>query len=307
MALKRCIALLIGVCLSAVAEERIPPTYRTDVNEVVVHFVVKDATGKIVRDLARDDFQVLENGKQQEILEFMGVRSAEFPTSVYLLIDCSNVGYRGYVYMVETATNFVRRLPPDTSVAVYTFSRNLHRVLALTHDRIAQLTALYTPQVGDDPALYNSILLTIRDAAKQPGRKAIVAFTSHGTDYASMISPDDVARVAEDEGISIHVIAGDKPAERVTPGFARVTEKTGGAFYTLPKWKFSSELFDRVQDDLTNCYTVSYRSHNPPDGKYRRIQIGVKGRSLHVLARQGYTAPQNEDLSLTAMQHPSSE
>ena len=107
---------------------------------------------------------------------------------------------------------------------------------------------------------------TIRDAARQPGRKAIVAFTSHGTDYASMISPDDVARVAEDEGISVHVIAGDKPPERMTPGFVRVTQKTGGAFYTVANWKLSSALFDRVQDDLTNCYTVSYRSHKPPDG-----------------------------------------
>ena len=105
MAEKLCVALLIGACLSAVASERTLPTYRSDVNEVVVHFVVKDSSGKNIRDLARDDFEVLENGEQQEIVDFMGIRSSEFPTSVYLLIDCSNVSYKGYVYMVETATS----------------------------------------------------------------------------------------------------------------------------------------------------------------------------------------------------------
>ena len=59
---------------------------------------------------------------------------------------------------------------------------------------------------GDDTALYNALLLTLRDAAKVPGRKVVIVF-SNGPDNASMVAPDDVRAVAEDEGIPIYVIS----------------------------------------------------------------------------------------------------
>ena len=59
---------------------------------------------------------------------------------------------------------------------------------------------------GDDSALYNALLLTLRDAAKVPGRKVVIVF-SNGPDNASMVAPDDVRAVAEDEGIPIYVIS----------------------------------------------------------------------------------------------------
>jgi len=303
----RCVALLAVVCLAACAEEKTPPEFRTEVNEVVVSFVVKDSSGKNIRDLNQQDFRVLENGVEQEIVEYSGIFDQQFPGSIYLLMDSSSISYPGYVYMVEAARNFVRQLPPDTALAVYSFSRNLHRVLTLTRDRVAQLEAVATPEVGDDPALYNALLLTLRDAEKQPGTRAIVAFTNRGTDYASMISPDDVARVAQNNGVSIHVIAGGQPPETATPGFVRVTRKTGGAFYTVSNWQSSKTLFGRVEDDLTNRYTVAYRSQTPRDGKYRRIVIAVKDRSHRVVAREGYTAPQGDSAILTALQRPPSE
>ena len=46
---------------------------------------------------------------------------------------------------------------------------------------------------GDDTALYNALLLTLRDAAKVPGRKVVIVF-SNGPDNASMVG--DVFRRA---------------------------------------------------------------------------------------------------------------
>jgi Ca-activated chloride channel homolog len=69
------------------------------------------------------------------------------------------------------------------SVAVYTFSRNLSRPAALTHDRNEAIFGLRKAVAGDDSALYNGLLLTLRDAAKVPGRKVIIVF-SNGPDNA---------------------------------------------------------------------------------------------------------------------------
>jgi len=59
---------------------------------------------------------------------------------------------------------------------------------------------------GDDTAVYNTLLLTLRDAAKVRGRKVAIVF-SNGPDNASMVAPDDVRAVAEDEGIPIYMIS----------------------------------------------------------------------------------------------------
>ena len=91
-------------------------------------------------------------------------------------------------------------------MAVYTFSRNLTRAAGLSRDRSDVITGLRKAVAGDDSALYNGLLLTLRDAAKVPGRKVVIVF-SNGPDNASMVAPDDVRAVAEDEGIPIYVIS----------------------------------------------------------------------------------------------------
>ena len=81
---------------------------------------------------------------------------------------------------------------------MYTFSRNFSRPAPLTHERNDAILGLRKAVAGDDAALYNGLLLTLRDAAKVPGRKVIIVF-SNGPDNASMVAPDDVRAVAEDE------------------------------------------------------------------------------------------------------------
>ena len=127
-------------------------------------------------------------------------------TNVFVLFDTSNFMYRGFVYAEDAIADFVRGLDRADSVAVYTFSRNLSRAASLTRDHGDAISGLRNSVAGDDTALYNALLLTLRDAAKVPGRKVVIVF-SNGPDNASMVAPDDVRAVAEDEGIPIYVIS----------------------------------------------------------------------------------------------------
>src|ERR1700716_581840 len=50
-----------------------PPTFKVRVDYVEVDVVVTDRPGNLVRDLKKEDFQVLEDGKSQSITNFARV------------------------------------------------------------------------------------------------------------------------------------------------------------------------------------------------------------------------------------------
>ena len=98
-------------------------------------------------------------------------------TNVFVLFDTSNFMYKGFVYAEDAIADFVRGLDKADSVALYTFSRNLSRAAILTHDHAEAISGLRKAVAGDDTALYNALLLALRDAAKVPGRKVVIVFS----------------------------------------------------------------------------------------------------------------------------------
>jgi VWFA-related protein len=213
-------------------------------------------------------------------------------TNVFILFDTSNFMYRGFVYAEDAIADFVRGLDRADSIAVYTFSRNLTRAAALTRDRGDAIVGLRTAVAGDDTALYNALLLTIRDAAKVPGRKVVIVF-SNGPDNGSMIAPDDVRAVAEDEGIPIYVISTNEVnKDSISSGvFKRITGRTGGKAYWAKTWQKQVEAFENIREDLGNSYTVTYYPAPNPNEGFRTITVELAndpGRKLRVRARPGY-------------------
>lgn len=106
--------------------------------------------------------------------------------NIFILFDTSNYMYRGFVFAQDAIADFVRSLVGVNKVALYSYSRNLSRVATLTPDRAQILRSVRSTVAGDDAALYNSLLLTVKDAAQLTGRKAIVVF-SNGPDNASLV------------------------------------------------------------------------------------------------------------------------
>ena len=152
--------------------------------------------------------------------------------NVFVLFDTSNFMYRSFVYAEDAIADFIRGLDEADSVALYGFSRNLTRHANLTDDRLEAIKGLRRSVAGDETALYNALLLTLRDAAKVSGRKVVIVF-SNGPDTASTVGPDDVGAIAEDEGIPIYVISTkDLNKDPISSNaFRRITSRTGGRAY----------------------------------------------------------------------------
>jgi VWFA-related protein len=213
-------------------------------------------------------------------------------TNVFVLFDTSNYMYKTFVYASDAIADFVRGLDRADSVAVYTYSRNLKRVAPLSKERNDAIFGLRKAVAGDDSALYNSLLLTLRDAAKVPGRKVIIVF-SNGPDNASMVAPDDVRAVAEDEGIPIYVISTNEVNKDPISSnvFKRISTRTGGKSYFATNWQKQVEAFEAIREDLGNSYTVTYYPKPNPNEGFRKITIDPindPGKKWRIRNRPGY-------------------
>jgi Ca-activated chloride channel homolog len=308
----------LAAALVLLAQER--PVFRVKVDMVVLGFTVTDSKGKYVTGLKPKDFRVLEDGIVQKFSTFgegnrppvqvmedgstqpivikggseaSTDRSDAFVgTNVFVLFDTSNYMYRGFVYASDAIADFVRGLDRADSVAVYTYSRNLSRAAILSRDRNDAITGLRKAVAGDDSALYNSLLLTLRDAAKIPGRKVVIVF-SNGPDNASMVAPDDVRAVAEDEGIPIYVISTNEVnKDPISSGvFRRISTRTGGKAYFAKTWQKQVEAFEDIREDLVNSYTITYYPQPNPNEGFRKIAVEIPsdvGKKYRVHARPGY-------------------
>ena len=301
------------------------PTFRVKVDMVVLSFTVTDSKGHYINGLKPGDFRLTEDSIAQKINTFgegnkppvqvldngstrplaasaevgtqldgaTDVRPDSFVgTNVFVLFDTSNYMYRGFVYASDAIADFVRGLDKTDSVAVYTFSRNLSRPAPLTHDRNDAIFGLRKAVAGDDAALYNGLLLTLRDAAKVPGRKVIIVF-SNGPDNASLIAPDDVRAVAEDDGIPIYVIStNDVSKDPMSSNvFRRISTRTGGKAYFAKTWQKQVEAFESIREDLGNSYTITYYPQPNPNEGFRKINVEIVtdvGKKYRVRARPGY-------------------
>jgi VWFA-related protein len=200
--------------------------------------------------------------------------------------------YKGFVYAEDAITDFVRGLDGADSVAVYTFSRNLSRAANLTREKSEAISGLRKAVAGDDTALYNALLLTLRDAAKVPGRKVVIVF-SNGPDNASMVAPDDVRVVAEDEGIPIYVISTSEVNKDPISSsvFRRLAQRTGGKAYWAHNWQKQVEALEDVREEMSNAYTVTYYPAANPNEGFRKLLVEVvsdPGKKLRIKYRPGY-------------------
>ena len=307
------------------AQEGQRPVFRVKVDMVVLSFTVTDSHNRYINGLKNTDIRIYEDGILQKMSTFaegtrpplqvmedgstrpmvtaepvevtgqpnVSVRGdALVGTNVFVLFDTSNFMYRGFVYAEDAIADFVRGLDRSDSVAVYTFSRNLSRAASLTRDRGEAIAGLRKSVAGDDTALYNTLLLTLRDAAKVPGRKVVIVF-SNGPDNASMVAPDDVRAVAEDEGIAIYTISTNEVnKDPVSSGvLRRISQRTGGKAYWARTWQRQVEAFEDIREDLGNSYTVTYYPAPNPNEGFRKIAVEITsdpGKKLRVHTRPGY-------------------
>jgi Ca-activated chloride channel homolog len=319
-----CLLLPRGTATTSAAQD---DTTRLRVNVVLVQLnvAITDEKGNYVTGLRPQDFSVVEDKIPQKISTFeessesghsqMEVaRKNESPAgatadadssnpsgitishmaeaNVFILFDTSNYMYRSFVFAQDAISDFIRSMDNTSKVAFYSYSRNLSRMTPLTTDQYRIVNGVRSTVAGDDAALYNSLLLTVKDAVPLRGRKAIVVF-SNGPDNASSVPPEDVAELAQSTGTIIYIIstrqAQDDPLSAAA--FERVSKASGGKAYFAKSWRQEQQAFASIREDLVHLYTLSYYPQPNPNRGWRSIKVKLVGKDLqkyHIRTRDGY-------------------
>ncbi len=321
------VAVFLGPGAIVGSTQENPADIQVIVNMVQLNVAVTDNKGNYITGLRPEDFVVSEDGIMQKVATFgegteptrrlieaipenkalappansqlamPGTASTSVLNSllsgsnVFILFDTSNYMYRGFVFAQDAIADFVRSLENADKIAFYSYSRDLSRSSTLTKDRSQVLHSVRSTVAGDDAALYNSLLLTVKDAAQYQGRKVIVVF-SNGPDNSSVVPPEDVAELAQSTGTVIYMIstraAQLEPVS--TAVFERMTAATGGKAYFAKNWREEKQAFASIHDDLGHLYSLSYYPHANPNRGWRQISVKLVGerKSYHIRTRNGY-------------------
>lgn len=298
-------------------EDRSKTVIRRTVDLVVLDVAVTDAKGNYITNLNSKNFAVFEDGIPQKVASFgeedrtqarpAGASPNElsgdgtdpspslpFPSSasVFVLFDTSNYMYRGFVFAQDAITQFVRSLNGSARIAFYSYSRDFSRMTSLTSDRASVLRAVRETVAGDDAALYDAMMLTLKDASQLSGRRVVVVF-SNGPDNSSMVPPEDVREIAQSEGIPIYMVSTQEAKlEPVsTAVFERMSASTGGKAYFAKNWNAQVKAFSSIRDDLAHLYSLSYYPSANSNRGWRRITVQLvdyHGKKYHIRTRSGY-------------------
>ncbi len=322
--IKRNLLLILGMSLlisaafiSAQEGDHANTVIRRTVDLVVLDVAVTDDKGSYITNLRPKDFEVFEDGIPQKVASFGeedrtqpraidgsprgadGNEADDNPSptspssaSVFVLFDTSNYMYRGFVFAQDAITQFVRSLNGSPRIAFYSYSRDFSRMTPLTADRTSVLRSVRETVAGDDAALYDALMLTLKDAAQLSGRRVVVVF-SNGPDNSSMVPPEDVREIAQSEGIPIYMVSTQEAKlEPVsTAVFERMSASTGGKAYFAKSWNAQVKAFASIRDDLAHLYSLSYYPSPNPNRGWRRITVqlvGNHGKKCHIRTRSGY-------------------
>ena len=212
-------ALLLNTAVSAQAQnapqtQPQQPQYRVHVTSelVLVNVVVRDNKGNLVRDLKKDDFTLLEDGKRQTISSFDFENVDELKTAgaaettvsgtapdgallrpaektaalnardrrlMLLFFDFSGMDPEQIDRSVDAAKKFVQtRMQPADLIALVSLATNMRIDLDFTDDKTKVLGALTAYTSGQGQGFDNGATGSSEGAAETSG-----AFTADDTDY----------------------------------------------------------------------------------------------------------------------------
>ena len=155
---------------------------RIETNLVTIPVSVVDRNGRSISDLQRADFNLFEDGIEQQIAYF---ETIEKPLTVVLMLDTSASTWSKLGQIKDAAKAFVEQLRPDDQVMVISFGMGVKVQCQPTIDRRKIGKAIEGTGKGLSTHLYDAMdIIMKKHLSRIQGRKALVLFTD-GVDASS--------------------------------------------------------------------------------------------------------------------------
>ena len=292
-------ALLAGVS----AQQRIRQAVIFDM--VRLSAVVTDEDGLYVSGLDPADFQVFEDGVEQQIQIF---NAPDSPITFAVLVDGS-VSIASRLPTVRLSVReLLRNLGARDFVQMVQFNERVSVLEDFSTRRDALEAAIDSFSAAGGTAVLNAVYRGLREIEarareeRDESRRRAIVLLSDGVDSSSLISEDVVLSEARRSRASVYSVGlGQNLSLRLTAGArgARGTalleelgRTTGGRVIVPAASEDLQAAFAQVADELRHQYGLAYVSDNVRrDGRWRRIELRVRNRpDVSVRHREGYYA-----------------
>jgi VWFA-related protein len=291
---------------------------------VNVDVLVTDEDGRVLGGLKRENFRIIDNGREQAITNFSPVNA---PITIVMLMEYSGFAYDYFAYKAAAwGSDFLDHLEPEDYVALVTYDIKPTVRVDFTRNKAAvrdSLSMLSYPSFRE-ANLFGAMLDTLDRLERVRGKRSILLITT-GVNTFSAANFDDVRQrlkeidapvfcigIAEAEYMAAEsrgqYSSGSNLSYLQSKNQLDTFAKMSGGMAWFPR--FQGELpsiFDSVAVMLRNQYRLGF---SPPesmrDGKYHKLKINIvgadgkplrvtdskgKNRKPLVYAREGYVAP----------------
>jgi Ca-activated chloride channel family protein len=257
-------------------------TFKVDVKLVNVFVTVTDEHGAPLASLTKDNFGMLEDGKEQKIAIFD--KESALPLSIVLAIDTSLSTRKDLPLELASARRFAHTiLRPIDALSLYQFSESVNEVTPFTSDLKTIDRGIDRIHPGSATALYDALFLGSQVLGPRQGRKVMVVITDGGDTMSTVDYKEAVRAAQEAEAIlySIIIVPIEASAGRDTGGehaLIQLSADTGGKYFYATSVTQLDDAFRQISDELRTQYLLAYYpSQRLSDSEFRRIQVVVSG------------------------------
>jgi VWFA-related protein len=284
------------------------PVFSTDVKVVNVLATVRNKTGTLVGDLKQDDFSLSEDGRPQAIRYF--ARESDLPLTLGLMVDTSGSQRRVLNAERGASLRFLDQVVRENKDQVFIMQfdtfvqtrQSLTSSVSKLDDALSYVDTETKQQLrsqgGGGTLLYDAVARASNDIMrKQGGRKALIVL-SDGVDFGSSGALNEAVEAAQRADTLVYsILYSDPGAYGIFGGpdgrgvLQRMSNETGGSFFEVSKKQTIDQMFDILQKELRNQYSLGYTSDKPVTvSEFRKIQLTAMRKGLVVQARHQYWA-----------------
>lgn len=313
----RWLSVSLAVALAAVLSAEQQP-FRSGASTVAVYATVTDATGRLVPDLSKDDFEIRDNGQPQPISVFSNDIQ---PITVVMMLDRSGSQQWAFRLVEAAAEQFVRRLLPGDKARIGSFAQRVQidpEDFTNDQEQLVRILRTQLQEVGPTP-LWNAVSAAITSLLPQDGRRVVLVFTDGGDNPMNFRlnnqSVMDVVKRAQQENVMVYAVGleardprsrqmpqggmggggfggglgGSAMGDRPDAGLPLIAGETGGGYFELTRTDELGATFSRVADELHRQYALGFEPAKL-DGKSHKLDVRVKKPGMKVRARKNYIA-----------------
>src|SRR5690349_9383988 len=264
-----------------------------------------------VGSLNKEDFKVLENGKEQTVTYFA---STDVPFDLVLLVDLSGSTSEKRDLIKQTTLRFIEAARPSDRLAIVTFSDTPTVICPLTLDR-AQLAASVAQMEGTGGSnVWDAVKFALDKVVgpKTLERRRAVVLMSDGVDNSlfrlgtargsQTTFADLIEDVRQTDTLIVPIYLDTEESmgnpftkqeyENARHALNLLAQESGGTYYKARKLSDLNGVYEQVINDLGKVYSLGYQPTNPArDGSWRWVQVSIVNRpDLVARARPGYYA-----------------